>query len=104
MQRCYECKIAVAYVRSSGVNLIINNIEQIIKRGQKVKLITSNQMGITEPEALESMLDIGVEVKIFVNSKKTFHPKAYIFKGTEKTEYIIGSSNLSRSALIDGAE
>lgn len=104
LQKCYECKIAVAFVRSSGVNPIIENIEQIIERGQKVKLLTSNQMGITEPEAVESLLGIGVEVKMFLNAKRTFHPKAYIFKGAEKSEYILGSSNLSRSALIDGVE
>jgi len=104
MQNCYECRIAVAYVRNSGVNPIVGNIEQVIKRGGKVKLLTSNQMGITEPEAIESLLDIGVEVKVFNNPNKTFHPKAYIFIGTKKSEYIIGSSNLSRSALIDGIE
>ena len=104
LQDCHECRIAVAYVRNSGVNPIIGNIEQVIKLGGKVKLLTSNQMGITELEAIESLLDIGVEVKVFVNPKKTFHPKAYIFKGAEKSEYIIGSTNLSRSALIDGIE
>lgn len=104
LRSCYECRMAVAYVRNSGINPIIDDIEQVIKTGGKVKLLTSNQMGITEPEAIESLLDIGVEVKIFINAKRTFHPKAYIFNGSGKSEYIIGSPNLSRSALINGIE
>jgi phospholipase D-like protein len=68
------------------------------------QLLTSNQMGITEKEAIESLLDIGAEIKVFVNPNQVFHPKAYIFKGTKRFECIIGSSNLSRSALFDGVE
>jgi len=104
LKNCNECKIAVAYVRNSGVNPIIGNIEKVIKGGGNVKLITSHQMGITESEAIESLLDIGAVVKVFDNPKKTFHPKAYIFKSIGKSEYIIGSSNLSRSAIVDGIE
>lgn len=104
LKHCDECKIAVAYVRNSGINPIIDDIESVLRTGGKVKLLTSNQMGITESEAIESLFDIGVEIKIFINPNKIFHPKAYIFKGIKKSEYIIGSSNLSRSALFDGIE
>lgn len=104
LQVCSECKIAVAYIRNSGLNPIISDLEIILKKGGKVKILTSSQMGITEKDAIESLLDIGAEIKIFVNPNRTFHPKAYIFQGATISECIIGSSNLSRSALFDGVE
>jgi HKD family nuclease len=104
LRNCYECKIAVAYIRSSGLNPIINDFETILSKGGKVKILTSNQLGITEMEAIQSLLDAGIEIKVYINSTKTFHPKTYIFKGKIKNEYIIGSSNLSRSALFDDVE
>jgi HKD family nuclease len=103
-KNCRECKIAVAYIRSSGLNPIINDLETVLRKGGNVKLLTSNQLGITEKEAIQSLLDIGAEIKVYINYNKTFHPKAYIFKRNEINEYIIGSSNISRSALFDGIE
>jgi HKD family nuclease len=104
LRECLECKIAVAYIRNSGVNPIISTLEAIKKRGGKIKIVTSDQMGITEKEAILSLLDIGVEIKVYVNANKVFHPKAYIFKGAKNSKYIIGSSNISRSAFFDGVE
>jgi len=103
-KNCRECKIAVAYIRSSGLNPIINDLETVLNKGGKVKFLTSNQLGITEKEAIQSILDTGAEIKVYINPNKTFHPKAYIFKTNEINKYIIGSSNLSRSALFDGVE
>ena len=104
LRGCSECKIAVAYIRNSGLNPIISDLEIILKKGGKVKILTSNQLGITEKDAIESLLDIGAEIRIFVSPNRIFHPKAYIFKGTTISDCIIGSSNLSRSALFNGVE
>jgi HKD family nuclease len=104
LRGCYECKIAVAYIRNSGLNPIMTDLENIIKKGGSVRILTSDQMGITEKEAIVSLLDVGAHVKLFANPNKIFHPKAYIFKGDNKGEFIIGSSNLSRSALFEGIE
>jgi len=104
LRECLECKIAVAYIRNSGVNPIITALENLQKKGGKIKILTSDQMGITERDAIESLLEIGAEIKVFVDLKKVFHPKAYIFKGSKKSEYILGSSNISRSAFFDGVE
>jgi len=103
LDECIECNIAVAFIRSSGVNPIITAVEGIRKRGGKVKILTADQMGITERDAIETLLDVGAEIKVFVNAK-IFHPKVYIFKSLTKSEYILGSSNISRSAFFNGVE
>ncbi len=44
------------------------------------------------------------EVRIWKSGGTSFHPKSYLFRGTENSHLIVGSSNLSASALTSGVE
>ena len=65
-------------------------------------------MNITEAKALRTLMQFSnVEIKIYEPIKKNqaFHPKAYLFtRETDLHSAIIGSSNLSKSALTNGLE
>ncbi len=79
-----------------------------MKRGVKVRILTGTYLGITSPFALEEMLTLGenAEVRLFSDEGISFHPKAYIIHTADPDgdRILIGSSNLSRSALTDGVE
>lgn len=99
-----EIIINVSFIRDSGLKLLIPELLNAKRAGKKVKILTSDYMKITEPNALYRLLDIP-GVKIFKNpSNISFHPKTYIFKKNNDVEIYVGSSNISYSALVSGVE
>lgn len=99
-----EIIMNVSFIRDSGVKLLIKDLKEAKEQGKKIKILTSDYMKVTEPNALYRLLDVG-DVKIFNNpSNKSFHSKGYIFKKDNEFEIYIGSSNISYSALINGVE
>ncbi|MCS7365655.1 MAG: phospholipase D-like domain-containing protein [archaeon GB-1867-035] len=93
-------KIAVAYIKCSGVNLLLNLIPPKIEG----KIITGLDFNITEPNALEALIDHGFEIRIFSRKNVEFHPKLYIFEADEKMIIIMGSSNLSKGGFQNNIE
>ena len=99
-----EIIMNVSFIRDSGMRLLIKDLKEAKEQGKKIKILTSDYMKVTEPNALYRLLEIG-GVKIFDNPlNKSFHPKTYIFKRKDNFEIYVGSSNISYSALISGVE
>ncbi|MGL5637972.1 MAG: DEAD/DEAH box helicase family protein, partial [Cetobacterium sp.] len=99
-----EIIINVSFIRDSGLKLLIPELKKARSEGKSIKILTSDYMNVTEPNALYRLLDIP-GVKIFKNPEKpSFHPKTYIFKNKNNVEIYVGSSNISYSALISGVE
>ena len=99
--------IMVSFLMESGIKMILKDLADALDRGVKIRILTGNYLGITQPSALylvKEKLGTQVELKFFNESRRSFHPKAYIFHYREKSEIYIGSSNLSRSALTSGIE
>ncbi len=60
---------------------------------------------ITDPEALAQLLALdGLSVRFYRSGGRSFHPKAYLFRNAETGLSIVGSSNISNSALRSGIE
>ncbi|MGL5544815.1 MAG: DEAD/DEAH box helicase family protein, partial [Cetobacterium sp.] len=99
-----EIIINVSFIRDSGLKLLIPELLKANSEGKSIKILTSDYMNITEPNALYRLLDIP-GVKIFKDPEKpSFHPKTYIFKNKNNVEIYVGSSNISYSALVSGVE
>ena len=94
---------AVAFIRISGVNLIIKKLDMIVQKGGKVRVLAGQDFGYTEPDALSALVKIGAEVKIF-EGEQIFHPKCYIFQNSNHSAVLIGSSNLTASGIENGTE
>ena len=61
----------------------------------------------SEPEALEKLAGLkNIELKMFVTGAETggFHTKGYIFREEEIYRIIIGSSNMTLSAITKNKE
>ncbi|MDO5522330.1 MAG: DEAD/DEAH box helicase family protein, partial [bacterium] len=81
--------------------------KRALDRGVKIRLLTGNYLGITQPSALcllKNELNDRVDLRFYNDQHRSFHPKAYIFHYEESSEIYIGSSNISRSALTSGIE
>lgn len=99
--------IIVSFLMESGVKMLISDLEAALKRGAKIRILTGNYLGITQPSALyliKSKLGDKVDLRFYNEPGRSFHPKSYIFHYKKHSEIYIGSSNISKSALTSGVE
>ncbi|SEM93395.1 DEAD/DEAH box helicase family protein [Lihuaxuella thermophila] len=97
--------ILVSFIMASGASLLHEPLERAAKRGADIKICTGDYLYITSPIALEQLLSIeGAEIRLFRSLNQSFHAKAYLFRSKTDGFIVIGSSNLSNSALTSGIE
>ena len=100
---CNEFWFSVAFVTAGGVASLKNTLEEIDNRNIKGKILVSQYLNFTQPEALRQLLKFkNIELRISVNTN--FHAKGYLFKKHDYYNLIIGSSNLTADALSTNKE
>lgn len=104
-----EINIIVAFIKNSGINLLLEDIKNTTNKGVKVRILTGTYLGITDVSALFILLNEmdknpNLEVKLFANQNISFHPKSYMFINKENSCIYIGSSNMSKTAFTIGVE
>ena len=97
----------IAFVRWYGLRLLEPELKLVEGRGVPLRIITTTYMGATERAALDRLVrDFSAQVKVQYDAQRTrLHAKSWIFRRDSgfDTAYV-GSSNLSRAALLDGVE
>jgi superfamily II DNA or RNA helicase len=104
--------LAVAFVTASGLQQIEPNLLDMINLGGHVRVLTGDYLDVTEPRALHRLFDLmqeypdQVEVRVFqTDTQNGFHPKAYVIhRDADAVTAYIGSSNLTKHALLGGIE
>ncbi len=107
MEKADSIDIIVSFLMESGVRLLLNDLKKALGRGAKVRILTGNYLGITQPSALYLIkyeLKDSVDLRFYNEKDRSFHPKSYIFHYSDHSDIYIGSSNISRSALTSGIE
>jgi superfamily II DNA or RNA helicase/HKD family nuclease/diadenosine tetraphosphate (Ap4A) HIT family hydrolase len=113
LDSCERVDMAVAFILQSGVDLLEEHLKDLLDRGSRIRLLTGDYLGITDPKALSRLLDLQqgtagqFELRVFESGGVSFHPKAYIFYFTAPRSSgiaYVGSSNLSAQALEEGIE
>ncbi len=98
-----EFWFSVAFVTTSGVATLIDSFVDLEKRNIKGKILVSQYLNFTQPEALKRLLQFkNIELKIVTEGD--FHSKGYLFKKGNFYNLIIGSSNLTGTALCSNKE
>ncbi|WP_197680836.1 DUF3427 domain-containing protein [Microlunatus sagamiharensis] len=102
-----EIDLLCAFVKWYGLRLLEPELRRGRERGAPFRVITTTYMGATDPDALDRLVrEFGAHVKIQYDAHRTrLHAKAWMFRRRTgfDTAYV-GSSNLSRAALLDGVE
>lgn len=99
--------ILSSFLMKSGVEIIYEDLKQALENGADVKILTGDYLYVTQPQALFKLLTLdfdNLEIRLWRSNGVSFHPKSFIFKHREQGAIIVGSSNLSRSALTTGVE
>ncbi|MEO6144195.1 MAG: DUF3427 domain-containing protein [Dermatophilaceae bacterium] len=102
-----QVDLLCAFVKWYGLRVIEPQLLDLKQRDVPLRVITTTYMGATERLALERLVrDFGADVKIQYDSVRTrLHAKAWLFRrNTGFNTAYVGSSNLSRSAMLDGVE
>lgn len=106
INECERFYFSVAFINFSGLQLLLDAFKEANKKGIKGKIITSTYLNFTESKALNKLREFNnIDLKVFVTDKEIgFHTKAYIFEYSDSYKVIIGSSNITQSALKSNIE
>ena len=98
LENCDEFIISVAFVTLGGVTMILEQLKDLEVRGVKGKVLTGDYLTFTQPKALKKLLEFkNIELKVLSDEK--FHAKGYFFRKGDIWTMIVGSSNLTQTAL-----
>jgi HKD family nuclease len=105
-------RVAVAYVRWSGLGILANRLEAFLKTGGEFQAIYGIENGVTSPDSLLYSLYLKKLYKChsFAATVKdqyqnaTFHPKFFEFQFEKKRVALIGSNNLTAGGLVNNIE
>lgn len=98
LRSCDEFYISVAFATSGGVATLMNALKSIEEKRVKGKVLVSQYLNFTQPEALKKLLQFS-NIELRIATKENSHVKGYLFKKEEYYNLIIGSSNLTSAAL-----
>ena len=104
---CDGFQISVAFITMGGITPLLQTLKALEKKGVKGEILTTNYLNFSEPRALEKLNKLSnITLKMYdvEASGDGFHTKGYIFKKDEIYRIIIGSSNMTKTALTSNRE
>mgnify|MGYP000403041401 FL=1 len=100
LNSCDSFELSIAFISMSGLATIKQTLLDLEEKNIPGKIITSTYLGFNEPRTFQELLKFkNLDVRIYDDEKAGFHPKGYIFKKENTFNIIVGSSNLTQSAL-----
>lgn len=103
LEECDEFIISVAFITESGVTMILEQLRSLNERGVKGKILTGDYLTFTQPKALKKLMEFeNIDARLV--SEEKFHAKGYFFRKKDIWTMIIGSSNLTQTALTTNFE
>ena len=89
----------VAFVTTTGIGMLKTQLLDFSDRGGTGKILVSPYLGFNDPAALQELLKLkNIEVRM-TDEKVNSHAKLYIFNHVKEQSVIVGSSNLTHSAM-----
>ena len=125
LRKCDSFIISVAFITMGGIVPLLQVLQELEARGVKGKILTTDYNTFTDPKALDKLAGLSnIELRMYhevgstnltsVENDSTyekadtekigFHTKGYIFRKEETFTIIIGSSNMTLSALTVNKE
>lgn len=104
---CDHFQISVAFITSSGITPLLQTLKELEHKDVPGEILTTNYLTFSEPRALEKLNELkNITLRMYdvEAAEEGFHTKGYIFKKDEIYRIIIGSSNITSSALTSNRE
>ena len=116
LRHCTSFDFSVSFIKKAGLVLLYKDIEAAVERGCKGRIITSTYQNFTDIESLKSFyalmsrcsnFECHLDYENFHDSGYAtlgYHSKGYLFQYDDHREMVIGSSNITRYALLKNIE
>lgn len=107
LMTCDQFQISVAFITMGGITPLLQILQELEEKGIKGEILTTNYLSFSEPEALKklnALSNITLKMYDVDKSGEGFHTKGYIFRKAEIYRIIIGSSNITKTALTTNRE
>ena len=116
LRHCKSFDFSVSFIKKAGLVLLFKDIEAAVERGCKGRIITSTYQNFTDIESLKSFYALMGRCSDFQchldyenfhdtgYSTLGYHSKGYLFEFDDHRELVIGSSNITRYALLKNIE
>ena len=105
LKECDYFEFSVAFISESGLAVLKQILLNLKEKGVKGRIITSTYLGFNAPKMFKQLLSFSnIEVRIFEQEHCGFHPKGFIFHTGDHRDVIVGSSNLTQTALESNQE
>lgn len=110
-KKCNSFTLSVSFIKKAGLVLFQREIEEALERGAKGRIITSTYQNFTDIASLKEFLawqnkydnfECHLDMNCF--GENGFHSKGYLFEYDDSIEIIVGSSNITRFALLKNIE
>ena len=104
---CDEFAISVAFITMGGITPLLQTFKELESKGIRGRILTTDYLNFSEPRAINILAGLkNVSVKMYRTKQapEGFHTKGYIFKNGEIYRIIVGSSNVTQSALTTNKE
>ncbi len=110
-KKCNSFTLSVSFIKKAGLVLFQREIEEALERGAKGRIITSTYQNFTDIASLKDFLawqnkydnfECHLDMNCF--GENGFHSKGYLFEYDDSIEIIVGSSNITRFALLKNIE
>lgn len=104
IEQCDEFWIAAAFLTTSGLACLHGSFDGFARRERaRGRLFVSDYLAFTQPEALRRIRQFpNIETRLLRG--ENYHGKGYIFRKDDKYYCLIGSTNLTQSALCTNRE
>lgn len=103
---CDSFAFSVAFVSTRAIALLKQELVDFRDRNRgKGQIVTSDYLEFNSPAAFEELLNLrnlGIDVR--VHSSHSFHPKGYVFTSADSVTAMVGSANLTETALVTNHE
>ncbi|OHC00014.1 MAG: restriction endonuclease [Planctomycetes bacterium RIFCSPLOWO2_12_FULL_39_13] len=114
LQNAQSARIAIAFLKYSGIRVIEKSLDQCLKNNGSVEIIAGLDFKTTDPQSMHYLIQLQKttsNLKFYCYGDKdinknniVFHPKIYLFQGKRETTGIVGSTNLTAGGLMTNFE
>lgn len=105
---CDRFAMSVAFVTMGGLTPLLETLRELRDRNVPGRILTTDYLLFSEPRAIEHVLTEfpNIEVRLYrtFGSSAGFHTKGYMFESGTGCRLIVGSSNLTQTALTTNRE
>lgn len=98
LQTCKRFYFAIAFITQSGLICLKECLKLLQEKNITGDILTTDYLYFNQPKALQELQQYP-NLNIRIYTKENFHIKGYIFKQNDYYTLIVGSNNLTQTAL-----